>query len=186
METTSVYELIESMSALIRAEERKQCTALGLQAVHFQVLNYLARCNKYSDTPAIVATYLGMTRGTVSQSLILLARNGYIIKTPDSRDRRLVHLSLSATGHALLQQAKANSLYQEASRLLAASAPDCNSNVFQQALKALQKAHQSQTFGACKTCKHFSETDNGYLCQLTQEPLTVAESTQICHEHSPA
>ena len=186
METPCIYELIECMSALIRAEERKQCTALGLQAVHFQVMHYLARCNKYSDTPAVVATYLGMTRGTVSQTLIILERNGYIIKRPDSRDRRIVHLSLSDTGLALLQQARPDALFKQATRLLAANEPNCNSALFQHALTALQKAHQSHTFGVCKTCQHFSEVDGGYLCQLTQEPLTLAESTQICLEHCPA
>ena len=67
MSVTDIYELIECMTALIRSEERKKCTELGLQPVHFQVLNYLMRCNKYSDTPAALTNYLGMTRGTVSQ-----------------------------------------------------------------------------------------------------------------------
>ena len=55
MSQTDIYELIECMTALIRSEERKKCTELGLQPVHFQVLNYLSRCNKYSNTPASVA-----------------------------------------------------------------------------------------------------------------------------------
>ena len=90
MQQNDIYELIECMTTLIRSEERKKCTELGLQPVHFQVLHYLSRCNKYSNTPAAVANYLGMTRGTVSQSLIILDKKGYIGKTPDAADKRVV------------------------------------------------------------------------------------------------
>jgi DNA-binding MarR family transcriptional regulator len=71
---TDVYASIERMVALIRSEERKKCTEFGLQPVHFQMLDYISRCNRYSDTPAALASYLGMTRGTVSQTLLLLTR----------------------------------------------------------------------------------------------------------------
>ncbi len=91
MQQTDIYERIECMTTLIRSEERKKCTELGLQPVHFQVLNYLSRCNKYSNTPAAVANYLGMTRGTVSQSLIILE------KRATSAKRRTLTTNASCT-----------------------------------------------------------------------------------------
>ena len=78
---TNVFDLIERMSALIRSEERKTGSELGLQSVHLQVLDYLSRCNRYSDTPAALTNYLGMTRGTVSQTVLLLEKKGLIKKT---------------------------------------------------------------------------------------------------------
>ncbi|MDT4332420.1 MarR family winged helix-turn-helix transcriptional regulator [Methylomonas sp. MS20] len=186
MQQTDIYELIECMTTLIRSEERKKCTELGLQPVHFQVLNYLSRCNKYSDTPAAVADYLGMTRGTVSQSLIILEKKGYIGKTQDTRDKRVVHLQLLADGADVLKQARPSDLFQSATQILIASdAPPSDANVFQQALTALQKANQSQSFGVCKTCRNFSEKDGDYFCLLTQEKLSSADSEQICQEHAP-
>ena len=106
MENFDVFDLIERMAALIRSEERKKCTELGLQPVHLQVLDYLSRCNRYSDTPAALTNYLGMTRGTVSQTLLLLVNKGYIKKTTDAADRRMVHLSLLEEGSAILKQAR--------------------------------------------------------------------------------
>ena len=50
MEKVDLFDLIERIAALIRSEERKKCTAVGLQTVHLQALNYLSRCNKYSET----------------------------------------------------------------------------------------------------------------------------------------
>lgn len=187
MADTDIYELIECMTALIRSEERKKCAELGLQAVHFQVLNYLLRCNKYSDTPAAVANYLGMTRGTVSQSLIILEKKGYLEKSQDQNDKRVIHLKLLPAGEEVLKQARSTDLFGNATQILKtglSSAP-ANLNVFQEALTALQKANQSQSFGVCKTCRNFREKDNGYFCDLTQEPLSVIDSQQLCQEHTP-
>ncbi|QPK62171.1 winged helix-turn-helix transcriptional regulator [Methylomonas sp. LL1] len=186
MSQTDIYELIECMTALIRSEERKKCTELGLQPVHFQVLNYLSRCNKYSNTPAAVANYLGMTRGTVSQSLIILEKKGFIEKTPDPRDKRVIHLRLLPEGISILKQARPSGLFNSATDILKGGGPVLSdANVFEQALTALQKANQSQSFGVCKTCRNFSEKDGEFFCQLTQEKLTDGDSEQICQEHKP-
>lgn len=186
MPQTDIYELIECMTALIRSEERKKCTEVGLQPVHFQVLNYLSRANKYSNTPAAVANYLGMTRGTVSQSLIILEKKGFIEKIPDNNDKRVVHLHLLPEGVAVLKQARPSDLFDGATAILRNSDnPPSDANVFQQALTALQKANQSQSFGVCKTCRNFSEKDGEFFCQLTQEKLTTGDSEQICQEHNP-
>ena len=106
MEAVDVFDVIERMTALIRSEERKKCAELGLQPVHLQVLDYLSRCNRYSDTPAALTNYLGMTRGTVSQTLLLLEKKGYVKKTTDAADRRVVHLSLLPEGENILKQAR--------------------------------------------------------------------------------
>ncbi len=186
MPQTDIYELIECMTALIRSEERKKCTELGLQPVHFQVLNYLSRCNKYSNTPASVANYLGMTRGTVSQSLIILEKKGFIEKVPDTKDKRTIHLNLLAEGRKVLSMARPSGLFDNATQILNSNGiVPSDANVFQQALTALQKANQSQSFGVCKTCRNFTEKDGGFFCQLTQEKLSDSDSEQICQEHTP-
>lgn len=186
MAQTDIYELIECMTSLIRSEERKKCTELGLQPVHFQVLNYLSRANKYSNTPAAVANYLGMTRGTVSQSLIILEKKGYLEKTPDANDKRVVHLRLLPEGKSVLTQARPSDLFSSATDIMRGAGEEMtDANVFQQALTALQKANQSQSFGVCKTCRNFSIKDGEFFCQLTQEKLSDSDSEQICQEHAP-
>ncbi|MBS3965303.1 MAG: winged helix-turn-helix transcriptional regulator [Methylomonas sp.] len=188
MPDTDIYELIECMTALIRSEERKKCTELNLQPVHFQALNYLARANKYSNTPAAVANYLGVTRGTVSQSLIVLEKKGLIEKKQGTSDKRVVHLYLLPEGRRLLQQARPSNLFETATAILHTHdqpPSPSDANVFQQALTALQKANQSQSFGVCKTCRNFSEKDGEFFCLLTQEKLSASDSEQICQEHIP-
>ena len=182
MEKSSVFDLIERMSALIRSEERRRCTELGLQPVHLQVMDYLSRCNRYSDTPAALANYLGMTRGTVSQTILLLEKKGYLKKTADEKDKRMVHLSLLAEGDALMNKASPADLYSQASAIFNENINQ--ENVFINALNALQKANKSQSFGLCKTCKYFTETSVGFVCDLTKEQLSQSDSEKICQEHS--
>jgi len=182
MEKSSVFDLIERMSALIRSEERRRCTELGLQPVHLQVMDYLSRCNRYSDTPAALANYLGMTRGTVSQTILLLEKKGYLKKTADENDKRMVHLSLLAEGDALMNKASPAELYSQASAIFNENINQ--ENVFINALNALQKANKSQSFGLCKTCKYFTETSVGFVCDLTKEQLSQGDSEKICQEHS--
>ncbi len=182
MEKSNVFDLIERMSALIRSEERRRCTELGLQPVHLQVMDYLSRCNRYSDTPAALANYLGMTRGTVSQTLVLLEKKGYLKKTADENDKRMVHLSLLAEGDSLMNKASPADLYSQASAIFNENINQ--ENVFINALTALQKANKSQSFGLCKTCKYFTETSESYVCNLTKEPLSQNDSEKICQEHS--
>lgn len=186
MQKTDIYEFIECMAALIRTEERRKCTELGLQPVHFQLLNYLARCNKYSDTPAATANFLGMTRGTVSQSIIILEKKGYIEKKQDLADKRVVHLSLLPKGRDILQEARPSELFEKAVTIFNSDIPSMSGDkIFAHALTALQKANNSHSFGMCKTCKHFSTKNGGFFCQLTQEKLTSEDSEKICQEHTP-
>lgn len=184
MEKVDVFDLIERMAALIRSEERKKCTELGLQPVHLQVLDYLSRCNRYSDTPAALTNYLGMTRGTVSQTLLLLVKKGFIKKTTDATDRRMVHLSLLAEGNAILKQARSSELFNQAASLFKEHNFINNEEMFMKALTSLQKANKSQSFGQCKTCQYFTTTADGFSCGLTKEQLSQSDSEKICQEHS--
>jgi DNA-binding MarR family transcriptional regulator len=184
MEKVAVFDLIERMAALIRSEERKKCTEFGLQAVHLQVLDYLSRCNKYSDTPAALTNYLGMTRGTVSQTLLLLEKKGYIKKTTDTTDRRVVHLSLSTEGKTILAQARPSELFNQASDLLKQDELPRYDETLVTVLTALQKSNKSHTFGLCKTCQFFTVSQDQFICGLTKEELTEDDSGKICQEHT--
>lgn len=179
-----VYAPIERMVALIRSEERRRCTELGLQPVHLQVLDYVSRCNRYSDTPAALANYLGMTRGTVSQTVLLLERNGFVEKITDTQDKRIVHLKLSTEGEVILEKARPANLFENANTIFSQNTFINHEDSFLNALLALQKANQSQSFGLCKTCQYFTQTTDGFTCGLTKQPLSELDSQKICQEHT--
>ena len=119
MQDLSTFRLFERINSLLQVEERKGCTARGLKLVHARTLDYLASCSSHSDTPMAVGEYLCLTKGTVSQSISVLKRKGYLIKTPDSNDKCLVHLSLSLMVNQLLAELKALDIFAQAELTIA-------------------------------------------------------------------
>ena len=158
----------------------------GLQPVHVQALHYLSVCNRYSNTPAALAEYLGLTKGTVSQTIAVLEGKGLIDKQGSSTDRRVTHLRLTADGSALLKRLLPPSLFSHAIEGL----PDGGAGVeasLTGLLRSLLATHGQPSFGVCGSCRHFQREAQGrFRCGLTQEPLSRADSQLLCREHSPA
>lgn len=69
MTGTALFDLFERLSSLMRMWYRQHPLLVNVQPTHLSALRYLARCNRYSNTPLAVTEYLGLTKGTVSQSL---------------------------------------------------------------------------------------------------------------------
>ena len=72
MKTEQIYEYLERIANLLRTDTRKLGVGKGLQPVQMEALHYLSCCNRYSNTPVAVSDYLGLTKGTVSQTLGVL------------------------------------------------------------------------------------------------------------------
>jgi DNA-binding MarR family transcriptional regulator len=183
MHELETFKLIERISSLLRSEERKKYAAIGLQPVHGQVLEYLAKCNKYSNTHAAVAEYLGLTKGTVSQSIQILERKHYLEKNIDSDDGRIVHLSLTEAGEKLIDELKPLDIFIQAEDKISRQEFDNIGEALMATLKVLQKVNHSKSFGLCRSCKFFSVQENHYLCKLTEQPLDREDTEKICREH---
>ena len=186
MQEIKTLKLIERISTLLRSEERKKYAAIGLQPVHAQVLDYLSRCNAHSDTPVVVAEYLGLTKGTASQSIQVLERKGYIAKSHDAEDGRVVHLTLTKTGEQLLIDMQPPDVLVQAEKAVASKGFSSMADALHAMLLALQKANNARSFGVCNTCVNFIEVDHHYQCAVTEMPLTWANAEKICREHVSA
>ncbi len=185
MQELETFKLIERISSLLRSEERKKYAAIGLQPVHGQVLEYLAKCNKYSNTHASVAEYLGLTKGTVSQSIQILERKRFLEKSIDVRDGRVVHLSLTETGQALIDELKPLNIFKQAEAKISQHEFDSIDNALQTTLALLQKVNQIKSFGLCQSCHYFGIEEHHYQCLLTNEPLDREDTDKICRDHVP-
>ena len=182
MDPARAYDLLERLANLVRVEERATAAGAGLQPVHLEILRYLARCNRYSDTPAAVTEWLGATKGTVSQSVGHLVRRRLVSARRDTEDRRLVRLAPTERGDALLAQAlRPDALLRTLSNLGA----DVEATL-EGVLTALQRARGGRTFGLCGTCRHLLHDGAGRLrCGLTGEALRASDTRLVCREHEP-
>lgn len=186
MKFLDIYNTLERLSNLMRNEMRKEGGRFGLQPVQLEALHYLSICNRYSDTPKAVTDYLGQTKGTVSQSLKILERDGLIEKCIDLKDKRVTHLKLSLKGKEILHQAIPGEIWTElkTSEILNETEQKQIGTILQSLLKALQQANNFKRFGVCKTCRYNKSLgQDRFHCQLTNESLSVIEVEKICAEH---
>lgn len=180
MDSTRIHELLSRLGRLLQSEERAKARLIPVQ---MHALAYLARCNRYSDRPAAVGEYLGITKGTASQTLGALERKGLIEKYPDPDDGRVVHLKLTREGKAILESNPPRA-FDQAISALSEERRRSIEPALQSLLLALQRVNGSRTFGLCGTCRHFRDLGTeGLRCGLTQEPLSLPESDLLCREH---
>lgn len=183
MSIDMLEQLIERLSGLLRSDVRALLSAEGLQPVQLEALAYLARANRYSDTPKGVSEYLGQTKGTVSQTLNVLENRELLVKVPDEEDRRVTHLRLTDRGQEILAWARPAPVLQTAAKQMPPQALAALNEQLTELLKAMQRANHYRSFAQCAGCKHnVSKSGGGFWCNLTQEPLTAAEVKLICRE----
>jgi DNA-binding MarR family transcriptional regulator len=180
-----IEDTLERLCNLLRSEAWAASAKVGLQPIHLHTLRYLAACNRYSDTPLAVAEFLGQTKGSVSQSLKLLAGKGLLAKQPDAADRRVLHLKPTPAALDLLAQ---TALEQRSSQVLADlddAARSALDDGLTELLRALQIAHGRRVFGVCSGCR-FNErlAGSSYRCGLTGEPLSADDMARICREYA--
>ena len=82
----STVELIERLARIVSGAGHSN----AMKPAQWDALRYVSRANRFSRTPGALTAYLGVTKGTVSQTLMSLERAGLVSKTIDAADRRSV------------------------------------------------------------------------------------------------
>jgi DNA-binding MarR family transcriptional regulator len=146
-------------------------------------LAYLAACNRYSDTPAAVAEYLDVTRGTASQSLRALERKALVHRRGDEGDRRVRHLAPTSAGRDVVAEIAAGEI-GTAVEALGPPVADALGDTLERVLRTVQARRGRVAFGVCATCRHLRGVPGERRCGLTGEPLAEAETALVCIEHA--
>jgi DNA-binding MarR family transcriptional regulator len=175
------FALLERISALLRSEQRREAGSAGLEPVHLQALGYLARANRFSDTPQSVGEYLGLSKGNMSQRLLWLERSGYLKRTKDERDGRVVHLGLTGRGLKAVAEFSPPALWVEA------GGEDENlASELEGVLHRLLGKGGYRGFGQCRTCRHHEKRAGGGHCGLLKVDLELDQIDKLCREHEMA
>lgn len=174
--------LIERLGRLIQAEEQKG----ALNPAQWEALRYLERANRFSRTPAVLAEYLGSTRGTVSQTLIALEKKGCVERRPSARDRRSVDMILTDQGRRHLAE---DPLLKTAACIEATGIGGELANALSAVLHEAILRNRSKSFGVCASCRFFRHDERPedpsapHRCALLDVPLSGEDSGKICVEH---
>lgn len=76
---------------------------MGITMREVHVLLFLANNPEY-DTARDITVLRGISKSQVSQAVDLLSAEGFLLRTPDAEDRRVVHLSISPEGWPLAKE----------------------------------------------------------------------------------
>lgn len=184
MHDMSLFDVLDRLSGLTRMWFRQHPLLADLQPVQLSALMYLARCNRYSNTPLAVTDYLGLTKGTVSQSLKLLESKGLVVRTQDARDKRSVHLQLTESAKNLLDALLPPSFLVTGESAMGERAGLLKELLFE-LLRGIQRTSNVPGFGLCQSCRFHQKVNGQGFCNLTKEPLSEDDSMLICREHQP-
>lgn len=151
----------------------------GLKPTQWEALRFLARANRFSRNPSALTAYLGMTKGTVSQTLLALEKKGLITKSISLEDKRSVKLLLTEQGKEFVKSDPLQAINQ------AMQAEDELSLQLENILRGMLEKREGRAFGVCKTCTHFrvdASSGKPHFCSLLSEPLSAEDSEAICIE----
>lgn len=180
-----LIDLLERTARLIQGSLHAQ----SLPPAQWLALQYLARANRFSRTPTAVGLYLEATKGTVSQTLIALARKGLVRKERDRTDRRSVSVQLTARGETVLNRDPLSDL-SAAAAALPRQTQDGLKRGLADLLKVMLTRKGGHSFGQCSTCRFFRRSldDKRYphRCNLLKVPLSDEDACKICVEHESA
>jgi DNA-binding MarR family transcriptional regulator len=169
---------LERLSSLYKSQMRHAATLEGVQVVHLEILRYLSISNKYSNTAQALTEYLGQTKGSISQSLKVLEKDGFIERKPSQKDKRVTHLYLTDKGQTSL-----NRMTQHVMPNLEERSEEIDAIRF--LLQTWQVNNNHKGFGQCQTCCFNRTLNNGeFECGLTNEPLSQSDIRKICREHA--
>jgi DNA-binding MarR family transcriptional regulator len=180
--TLSPHEIIAQIERLARMMRQGSHTQ-GLVPVHWEALRYLARANRFSNSPGALARYLGSTKGTVSQTVLTLEKRGLIVKSSRGSDGRGLALTLTPAALSLLAKDPQQPLIAAAGDLSGKTAKR-----FARAVAILLAAEierqEEPSFGSCVTCKHLTLDDGSIRCAAFHVALEDHELSQVCVEHA--
>jgi DNA-binding MarR family transcriptional regulator len=184
---SGIVRALERLARLMRAAEFGN----GLNPAQWEALRFLARANRFSNSPGALTRYLGATKGTISQTVKALERKKLIEKSERPGERRSVVLRLTSAGTELVAKDPWAELARSCETLGGKTRRRMDRGLSEVLAQEIAR-RLAPSFGTCATCRFWrsaARTDDvrgPHLCMLFDEPLSATESSQICIAHEPA
>ncbi len=155
--------------------------AHGLNPAQWESLRFIARANCFSRTPGALATFLGTTKGTASQTVIALENKGCLRRLRDGTDKRVSRLEITDVGKAMLARDPLRCVDNAAAEL-----PVELNDALRQALgllaDQLECANGWCKLGVCGKCGNMvrRDGDGAVQCGLKDVMVPGHETDRLC------
>lgn len=182
-----IVQSLERLSRLMRASE----FGGGLNPAQWEALRFLARANRFSNSPGALTRYLGATKGTISQTVKALERKKLIEKMGRPGEKRSIVLTLTEAGRDMMGKDPWMDLAERCAALGGKTRRRMDKGLAELLAEEITR-RLAPSFGSCRTCRFWradgrSEHERGpHLCMLFDEPVAERETAQICVAHEPA
>jgi DNA-binding MarR family transcriptional regulator len=179
-ESARIVSDLERLARLVRASEHGG----GLNPAQWEALRYLARANRFSDSPGALTRYLGATKGTVSQTVKSLQAKGYLYKAPRDGKRGSISLKLTDKATEALASDPWARLAGETAALRGKTRRRLAKGLSALLTGELERRGEPH-FGQCPDCRYFRERGGDAdtsSCMLLEEALSKADTALICIE----
>jgi DNA-binding MarR family transcriptional regulator len=176
VETSIVLRELERLARLVRAASHAQ----GLTPAQWDILRFVGRANRFSNSPIAASHYVGATKGTTSQSIASLAAKNLLLKVERKGDQRSLALLLTEQGVKMLGLDPLQALEKSVSQLGAKTQKRFAKGVSE----LLQSEHIRQkqpSFGSCGDCRFYRSSPDH--CMKFAESLQGEDLTRMCVEH---
>jgi len=162
----------------------------ALTSAQWMALRYFSRANRFSRTVSAFAEFHATTRGTASQTVKGLTKQGYFARVLSDTDRRSARVDLTDKAKAILAR--------DPFEVVVAAVEALPAHLRGQLVRALERmlghvARQRNrpSFGVCACCTHLRGEEScgshpwPYHCDLLNAPLSAEETEQICISFEP-
>jgi DNA-binding MarR family transcriptional regulator len=162
----------------------------ALTSAQWMALRYFSRANRFSRTVSAFAEFHATTRGTASQTVKGLIKQGYLARIPSDTDARSARVDLTDNAKAILARDPFETVV-DAAEALPARLRGQLVKVLERMLRHIARQRSRPSFGICASCAHLRSGDRRrsdpcrYQCGLLSQPLAAEEIEQICISFEP-
>jgi DNA-binding MarR family transcriptional regulator len=155
----------------------------ALTSAQWMALRYFSRANRFSRTVSAFAEFHATTRGTASQTVKGLIKQGYVARIPSNTDGRSARVDLTDDAKAILARDPFQAVV-DAAEALPGHLRGNLVKILERMLGHVAQQRSRPSFGICASCAHLRSGERRrskqYQCGLLNEPLAAEEIEQIC------
>lgn len=188
--TDRLTDGLKRVATVLRSDEWTASQALGITPTQLQILALLDGRHAGLGVTEL-ATHLGVSQPTATDSANALQRKDYVLKAAGA-DRRSTLLTLTAEGRKALRRAgKAENATRDALADLPAAAQEELLVSLVKVIATLQESGAVPVQRMCVTCKYFEANRHAgksapHHCHFVNAPLRRRDFRVDCREHEIA
>ncbi len=154
--TRRLRDGLDRICVVMRADQWAIAGTVGLNPTQTHVLTFIAGCGEKGVRVGTIATQLGVTQPTATDSIASLVRKGFLTKAPDPEDTRAVTVRVTRVGRDIVRGiGLVITATERALETLSISEQTELLRLVIKTIRALQVAGAIAPQRMCVTCRYF-------------------------------